>query len=190
MAKELLGPLVYKVYCLASMIWRLVQSERNRGRAFQPSFAGSEIFASWVGGLIAISSLGLISGVSHYPLVVAPFGASTMLLFGHPNSPMAQPRNIVLGNTLAALVNSACVAWLGHTFWVMGLAVGLTITLGQLFRCLHPPSGGVALLGVLLKVNPGFVVNPVLVGSILLVLMAVLYHRFRPSTTIYPHHWL
>lgn len=50
------------------------------------------------------TALGLISTWSHYPLVVAPFGASTVLLFGHPNSPLAQPRNIVLGNTLAAAV--------------------------------------------------------------------------------------
>lgn len=150
----------------------------------------SEIVASWLGGLVAIASLGAISAWSHYPLVVAPFGASTVLLFGHPSSPLAQPRNVVLGNAIGALVSALAVAWLGHSFWVMGLAVGLTIALSQWFRCLHPPAGAVALLGVLLKVSLGFVLSPVLAGSVLLVLIAFVYHRIRPSSGLYPHHWL
>ena len=103
---------------------------------------------------------------------------------------MAQPRNIVLGNTVAALVSTAAVAWLGTSFWVMGLAVGLTIALGQWWRCLHPPAGAIALLGVLLRAQPGYVLIPVLSGSGLLVLIAVAYHRLRPSSGTYPQHWL
>lgn len=172
------------------MFWRLVHAERQRGRAFQPTFARRDILASWLGGFVAIGSLGAIGALSHYPLVVAPFGASTVLLFGHPDSPLAQPRNIVLGNTIAALVSAACVAWLGSSILVMCLAVGLTIALGQMLRCLHPPAGAVALLGVLLKVGPGFVLSPVLAGSLLLVFVAITYHRLRPSSGMYPHHWL
>lgn len=134
--------------------------------------------------------LGAISVWSHYPLVVAPFGASTVLLFGHPQSPLSQPRNIVLGNVMAAVVSTASVFWLGHSFWVMGLAVGLTIALGQAFRCLHPPAGAVALLGVLLNASPAFVLTPIFSGSVLLVMIAVTYHRIRPSSGRYPHHWL
>ncbi len=72
-----------------------------------------------------------------------------MLLFGHPRSPLAQARILVVGNTLGAAVSVACVAALGAEPWVMGLAVGLTIALGQALRCLHPPAGAVALLPVL-----------------------------------------
>lgn len=187
-------PPAFSVLCIPAIqnrpMWRSLQAEREKGRAFQPRFAKAEILASWLGGLIAIASLGAISLWSHYPLVVAPFGASTVLLFGHPSSPLAQPRNIVLGNTLAALVSTTAVACLGDSFWVMGLAVGLTIALGQWLRCLHPPAGAVALLGVLLKASPGFVLTPVFSGSILLVVIAVAYHRIRPSSGLYPHHWL
>jgi CBS-domain-containing membrane protein len=172
------------------MLLRRVRAERERGRTFQPSFEADEVVASWLGGVIAITTLGLISGWSHYPLVVAPFGASTVLLFGHPDSPLAQPRNIVLGNGLAAVLSVACVAWLGQAPWVMGLAVGATIGLSQRLRCLHPPAGAVALLGVLLRVKPSFVLTPILTGSLLLVLMAVVYHRLRPGSGPYPHHWL
>ncbi len=116
------------------MAWRRVQEQCIRGRAFQPRFKTHDVMASWLGGLLAISALSLISSWSHYALVVAPFGASTVLLFGHPSSPLAQPRNIVLGNTMATAVSLVCVATLGSTPWAMGLAVGLTIALGQLLR--------------------------------------------------------
>lgn len=172
------------------MVWRRIHAERMRGRAFQPRFAPHHVVASWLGGLLAITALGLISSWSHYPLVVAPFGASTVLLFGYPSSPLAQPRNIVLGNTIAAAVSVGSVTLLGNTPWVMGLAVGLTIALGQLVRCLHPPAGAVALLGVLLQAKPAFVLMPVLSGSLLLTLMAVVFSRLRPAAESYPHHWI
>lgn len=172
------------------MLWRRLQVERARGRAYQPRFEPHEVLGAWLGGLLAITALGLISTWSHYPLVVAPFGASTVLLFGHPTSPLAQPRNIVLGNTLAALVSAGCVGTLGASPWVMGLAVGLSIALGQKLRCLHPPAGAVALLGVLLKARLGFVLVPILSGSLLLVGLAVLFNRLRNPLVPYPHHWL
>lgn len=172
------------------MVWRRIQAQRQRGRSFQPRFEAQDVILSWTGALMAITALGLISTLSHYPLVVAPFGASTVLLFGYPGSPLSQPRNIVLGNTLASVLAVACVAVLGSAPWVMGLAVGGTIALGQRLRCLHPPAGAIALLGVLLKVQPGFVVMPVLVGSLLLTLMAVLFSQLRRQSTTYPHHWL
>lgn len=128
---------------------------------------------SWLGGLLAITTLGLISSWSHYALVVAPFGASTVLLFGHPKSPLAQPPNIVLGNTLGAAVSVSCVATLGTAPWVMGLAVG-----------------AVALLGVLLKARPVFIVLPVLAGSLLLTGLAATFSRLGGDAEPYPHHWL
>lgn len=167
-----------------------IQVQRRRGRAFQPRFSAGHVLASWLGGLMAIAALALLSLWSGYGLVVAPFGASSALLFGYPGSPLAQPRNLVLGNTLAALIAVVCVAVLGRTPWAMGLAVGLTIATGQRLRCLHPPAGAVALLGVLLGARPLFVLTPVLSGSLLLVLGAVLFHRLAPATGAYPHHWL
>lgn len=172
------------------MVLRRLQAERERGRAFQPRFEHHHIVASWLGALLAISGLGLISSWSHYPLVVAPFGASAVLLFGHPRSPLAQPRNIVGGNVIGALVSVLCVAWLGQGAWVMGLAVAVTIALGQILRCLHPPAGAVALLGVLLHAKPAFVLTPILSGSLLLVAMAVAFHTLQPASGAYPHHWL
>ena len=96
----------------------------------------------------------------------------------------------MIGNTVAAVVSVACVGLLGHVPWVMGLAVGGTIALGQLLRCLHPPAGAIALLDVLLQAKPGFALVPVLSGSVLLTLMAVAFSCLRPAADPYPHHWL
>ena len=169
---------------------RSLHQERERGRTFQPRFHGHHILASWLGGLLAIAALGVVSGWSGYGLMVAPFGASTVLLFGHPSSPLAQPRNLLLGNGVAALLAVLCVHWLGSTPLAMGLAVGLAIAAGQQLRCLHPPAGAIALLGVLLQARPIFVLLPVLLGSLLLLLCAVVFHRLTPATGSYPHHWL
>jgi len=172
------------------MVWDRIQSERQRGRDYQPRFQQRQVIGAWLGALLAITALGLISLWSHYPLVVAPFGASTVLLFGHPSSPLAQPRNVVLGNTVAAIVSVGCVMAFGDAPWVMGLAVAVTIALGQVLRCLHPPAGAVALLGVLLKAQPEFIWMPVLSGSLVMMLIAVAYSRLQPGAEHYPHHWL
>ncbi|KAF0653953.1 hypothetical protein L107_06273 [Cyanobium sp. Copco_Reservoir_LC18] len=166
----------------------LIQSQRRKGRAYQPSFRPTEVLLSWTGALVAITLLGLISAASRYPLVAAPLGASSVLLFGHPASPLAQPRNLLLGNGLAALASVVCVAWLGTAPWVMGLAVALAIAAGQLLRCLHPPAGAVALLGVLLHAGPSYVVAPVLAGSLVLLLVALGFGWLIPGRR-YPHHW-
>ena len=71
-----------------------------------------------------------------------------------------------------------------------GIAVGLAIALGQAFRCLHPPAGAVALLGVLLKASPLFICIPVLSGSLILLGIALSFHHFLKREQSYPLHWL
>jgi hypothetical protein len=180
----------YPTPSLARKLLLLIKKERRAGRLLQPQFHSGQIFASWPGGLLAIAALGTLTNISSYNLIAAPLGASTVLLFGNPISPLAQPRNIIAGNTIAALVSVCCIALLGSTPITMGLAVGLTIALGQWLRCLHPPAGAVALLGVLLKAKISFILFPVLSGSLLLVLMAAIFSRLAPAQPKYPHHWL
>lgn len=72
----------------------LASARRTWGKVCQPSFASGNVLAAWLGAVLAITTLGLISAWSHYPLVVAPLGASTVLPFGHPRSPLAQTRKV------------------------------------------------------------------------------------------------
>lgn len=145
---------------------------------------------SWLGALLALILLSALSAWSGKLLLAAPLGASSVLLFGYPASPLAQPRNIVLGNLVGALLSVAAVALLGQGPLVIALTVGLTILLGQQLRCLHPPAGGLAFLGVLLGAKGPFVLFPVLSGSLLLVLLAAGFSRWVKGAMPYPHHWL
>jgi len=175
---------------LLSSLIRLSKKELLKGRSNQPSFKRWQPFRSFIGGLIAISCLGIISNLSNYSLLIAPFGASTVLLFGVPNSPLAQPRNLVFGNLIGGISAVLCVFFLGSSPLASGIAVGLAIALGQAFRCLHPPAGAVALLGVLLKASPIFILIPVLSGSLILLGIAFSFHHFQNNKQSYPLHWL
>lgn len=166
------------------------QRQRQIGRAYQPSFRRAELSVTWLGALLAIGLLSCLSAWSGQLLIVAPLGASSVLLFGYPASPLAQPRNIVLGNLVGALLSVLAVRWLGQGPAVVALVVGLTILLGQFLRCIHPPAGGLAFLGVVLGAGHWFVLFPVLSGSLLLVLIAWSFSRWVPGSLPYPHHWL
>ena len=121
-----------------------------------------------------------------WPWLIAPMGASAVLVFGVPASPLAQPWAVVGGNTLSALVGIACVRWLGGTELAAALSVGAAIGLMLALRCLHPPGGASALLVVLTGVtDPQFVLYPVLVNSLLLAAAGVAYNHATGRS--YPH---
>ena len=168
----------------------LQRRERRRGRRVQPRFRLAQIGVTSLGGLCAVGLLALLSVWSGQVLIVAPLGATSVLLFGYPRSPLAQPRNVVLGNTLGGCLGVALVALFGQGPLVLALAVALTILLGQQLRCLHPPAGGMAFLTVFLGVSWPFLLFPVLSGSLLLVLMAWAFSRWVPGAMRYPLHWL
>jgi len=168
----------------------LQRRDRRRGRRVQPRFRLAQIGVTSCGGLVAVALLALLSLWSGQVLIMAPLGASSVLLFGYPRSPLAQPRNVVLGNTLGGCLGVVLVALFGQGPLVLALAVGLTILLGQQLRCLHPPAGGLAFLAVFLEVSWPFLLFPVLSGSLLLVLLAWGFSRWVPGAMSYPLHWL
>jgi CBS domain-containing membrane protein len=109
--------------------------------------------------------------------LIAPLGASAVLVFGLPASPLAQPWAVVAGNTLSALVGVACASLVPDPALAAGLAVAIALLLMVQLRCLHPPGGAAALLMVVTHTTQfHFALFPVLVNSVLLVLMGVLYN--------------
>ncbi|WP_431264486.1 HPP family protein [Roseateles chitinivorans] len=121
------------------------------------------------------------------PWLIAPLGASAVLVFGVPASPLAQPWAVVMGNTASALVGIACVHLFGGTpELAAAIAVGGAIGLMFLLRCLHPPGGAAALLMVLSGVHDWhFVLDPVLLNSVLMVLAGMAYNGVTGRK--YPH---
>ncbi|RZL94448.1 MAG: HPP family protein [Variovorax sp.] len=118
--------------------------------------------------------------------LIAPLGASAVLVFALPASPLAQPWPVCAGNMFSALVGIACVRWLPDAAWTGAVATGLAIALMFGLRCLHPPGGAVALLVVLTHTSHfPFALHPVLTDSFLLVLAGVAYNSATGRR--YPH---
>lgn len=129
-------------------------------------------------------------GTTH-PWFVIPMGASAVLLFAVPASPLAQPWPVLGGNTVAALCGVLCHRWLGDTGLAVALAGGLAVGCMFALRCVHPPGGAVALTAVLggapvHALGVGFVGMPVIVNSAVLLILAVVFNRLAGRE--YPHH--
>jgi len=118
--------------------------------------------------------------------LIAPMGASAVLVFAVPASPLAQPWSVIVGNTLSTLVGIACVRWVPDAAWAAALAVGGAIGLMFATRSLHPPGGAAALLAVLTHTTDfSAALFPTLVNSLLLVLAGVAYNTLTGRR--YPH---
>lgn len=124
------------------------------------------------------------------PLLMAPIGASAVLLFAVPSSPLAQPWSIIGGNLVAAIVGVTCAILIRDAVIAAALALSLAIAIMFALRCLHPPSGAVALTAVLggpaiHQLAYQFVLFPVAINSFLLLLVALVFNNAtrRP----YPH---
>lgn len=113
---------------------------------------------------------------------IAPMGASSVLLFAVPASPLAQPWNVVVGNTIAALIGVSCYYLCPNLTVAFSIAVAVSIFLMMSTDSLHPPSGAVAITAVLggesiHQLGYQFLFYPVLLNSILLLGIAILYNR-------------
>ncbi|WP_108396514.1 HPP family protein [Devosia submarina] len=159
-----------------------------------PVSLGERLRAS-IGALIGIVVTGTVASLAlgrspDVPLLIAPMGASAVLLFAVPTSPLAQPWSILGGNTLAALIGVLCARFIGEPVIAAGVAAGLAIAVMMALRCLHPPSGAVALTAVLggqaiQEAGFWFVIWPVMINSLLLLAAALLFNNLTGRR--YPH---
>ncbi|MDX9688815.1 HPP family protein [Halopseudomonas formosensis] len=152
----------------------------------------SRYFVTLLAGLGAmlcitvLSSLG--SAVQSSVWLMAPFGATMVILFGLPESPLAQPRNIIVGHLLTTAIGLSIAALAGVSPWSMGVAVGLAVSLMLLTNTTHPPAGANPLVVMLAGEHWDFLIMPVAAGAILIVVFGVLYHRLI-SKQQYPKRW-
>ena len=140
--------------------------------------------------IAGICSFLLIGNSAAAIWLVAPMGASAVLLFAVPASPLAQPWSIMGGNVLAALIGVTCAKLIGEPILAAALAGSLAIGAMFALRCLHPPSGAVALTAVLggpavHAMGYDFVFAPVALNSLLLLLTALFFNNATGRR--YPH---
>lgn len=141
-------------------------------------------------GLLIAGAFSRLTGLGT-PWLIAPMGASAVILFALPSSPLAQPWSVVGGNTVSALVGIATAHWLqpaGALGTALAPALGAALAVAAMIalRCLHPPGGAAALLVVLAGIgDPRYALFPVLTNSLLLTLAATVYNRATGKP--YPH---
>lgn len=178
------------------------KSDIRKRRFFVPILAG----ATWrdrviacLGALIGICTTYLIChltlgavgiGTTPLPLLVAPMGASAVLLFAVPSSPLAQPWPIIGGNTISAFIGIAVTFAVPDSILAAGISVALAIAVMSLCRCLHPPGGAAALLAVLggphvTDAGLLFAFDPVAINAVLITLVGLGYHWLLRHN--YPH---
>lgn len=163
--------------------------QKMRGGAPRPArLHHSHIFWSWVGAFLGITATGYPAALVHTPLLIAPFGATCVLIFGAPDSPLAQPRNVIGGHCIATLISLTLLHVFGSDWWVMALAVATAIGAMQLTSTLHPPAGATPLVVIMTKVSWGFFFVPVLSGALVLVACAVLFNNLAHERR-YPRYW-
>ena len=140
--------------------------------------AGAGVALGLVGLVLAASGVDLRLGL----FLIAPFGATAVLVFAAPNSPLAQPWPATVGNAVSAVVGVATTLTIGQPALRAALAVGLSVALMIGCHAVHPPAGAVAMTAALSpetiqSLGFRFVLAPVLVGTLLLVVLAAGYAR-------------
>ena len=147
------------------------------------------------GAFVGISLTGLLGSLAFrldptLPAMIAPMGASAVLLFAVPSSPLAQPWSILCGNIVSAFVGVTVALLVPDIFLASALAISLAIAAMMALRCLHPPSGAVALTAVLggpavHSLGYGFILWPVAGNSLILLILALVYNN--ATGRAYPH---
>lgn len=151
---------------------------------------------SWFGAFLGMAGVGWLSELtleSHSLLMIGSFGATSVLLYAAPESPLAQPRNVLGGNVLSALVGVLSWQWLGDTWLAGAVAVSTAILVMQLTHTLHPPGGATALIAVigsseLHSLGLSYALMPVGVACVLMLTVAILVNNLARHRR-YPQHW-
>lgn len=141
---------------------------------------------SGAGGMLGMGIVGGAAAFTSLPLLIAPFGASAVLLFGHPTLALAQPANVIGGYAVSASVAIVFALLFPGAWWAAALGVGLAILAMLLLRVSHPPAGAVPILMTLSAIDPFELAGIVMAGAIGLVAVASLYHRLPPRHHDYP----
>jgi len=148
-----------------------------------------------IGVLAYITFQSILAGTNYGLWLAASFGSSVVVVFGYPENEFSQPKNVLLGHLLCALVGIIFVTLFNITqdrsifFIAIGLAVGISVMLMMAFKITHPPAGGNTIVVMLTQDSFQFLVFPIMVGAITIIIGGVIYNRFILKKN-YPLKWL
>ena len=143
-----------------------------------------EIFKkAFLAGIFSAFTIGVLTVLTYKSalglFIAGSFGSSMVLLFGFPESPFAQPKNVFFGHLVTALVGVVFVAFVPLPMFVnIALAVGVGIFFMILFNIVHPPAGGNPIMVIIGSVSYDYLISPIIFGCIIIILLAILINKF------------
>ena len=142
------------------------------------------IFSAFTIGVLTVLTYKTALGL----FIAGSFGSSMVLLFGFPESPFAQPKNVFFGHLLTTLVGILFITFFEVSFVTIGLAVGVGVMLMMAFKITHPPAGGNPIIVMIGGVSFQFLIFPVMVGAIAIIIGGIIYNRLILKKK-YPQTW-
>ena len=138
---------------------------------------------SFLAGLFSAITIGILTFLTYKTtfglFLIASFGSSMVLLYGYPESPFAQPKNIFFGHLLTAFVGIVILNFITLPIYIsIPIAVGLGVGLMILFNVTHPPAGGNPIIVIIGSVSFDYLLNPIILGSIIVLIFGVLINKF------------
>jgi CBS-domain-containing membrane protein len=161
---------------------------RGDGAPLPPMPSFKSVALAWAGGVLAIAAVSEMTNLLSTPLVLGSFGATCVLVFGYPDVPFSQPRNVICGHFLSSLIGVIFLIVCGPHWWAAGLATGTAIAVMMLTRTVHPPAGSNPVIVFLTQPSWSFLLYPTLAGALIIAALALFYNNLtRPSS--YPKYW-
>ena len=136
-----------------------------------------------IAGFFSFLTIGVLTVLTYKStlgyFIAASFGSSMVLLFGFPESPFAQPKNVFFGHLVTALVGVVFVTFVPLPMFInIALAVGAGIFLMILLNIVHPPAGGNPIMVIIGSVSYDYLISPIIFGCIIIISLAILINKF------------
>jgi len=138
---------------------------------------------SFLAGLFSIITIGILTYLTYRTqfgiFLLASFGSSMVLLFGYPESPFAQPKNVFFGHLVTSIVGLLFLHFVPLPIFLnIPLAVGFGVGLMILLNITHPPAGGNPIIVIIGGVSYNYLLSPVISGSVIIIIFALIINRF------------
>ena len=138
---------------------------------------------SSIAAIFSFLTIGLLTLLTYKTelgiFLIASFGSTMVLLYGYPESPFAQPKNVFFGHLLTSVVGVICLYLIPLPDYILiPIAVGLGVGLMILFNVTHPPAGGNPVIIIIGGVSINYLFSPIITGSILILVFGVVLNRF------------